>query len=163
MYSKLWDLKNSIVEPLLLCGNRPCVEFLVGRLGLSICGGGRQELAPSRPQPPTGGTDGIQPAAGSLADDPRVGAAPPTRVRERWCWVWCACRSAGSNIPAAQGIPRTHGVLGHRARENGIEPSGKPRRKTPAAYPPSARLGASQACLGDRAKALQTRCSTLRA
>ena len=36
MYSKLWDLKNSIVEPLLLCGNRPCVEFLVGRLGLSI-------------------------------------------------------------------------------------------------------------------------------
>jgi hypothetical protein len=36
MYSKLWDLKNSIVKQLLLCGNRPCVEFLVGRLGLSI-------------------------------------------------------------------------------------------------------------------------------
>ena len=31
------DLKNSIVEQLLLCGNRPCcVEFLVARLGLSI-------------------------------------------------------------------------------------------------------------------------------
>jgi hypothetical protein len=31
-----WGLKNSIFETLLLCGNRPCVEFLVGRLGLSI-------------------------------------------------------------------------------------------------------------------------------
>ena len=36
MYSKLWDLKNSIVEPLLLCGNRPRADFLGGRLGLSI-------------------------------------------------------------------------------------------------------------------------------
>ena len=47
-----------------------------------------QELAPSRPQPPTGGTDGIQPAAGSPTT-PGGGAAPPTRVRGWWCWVWC--------------------------------------------------------------------------
>jgi hypothetical protein len=50
--SKLWDLKNSIVEPLLLCGNRPCVEFLVACLGLSIWwrgGQGSGRLAP-RPQ-----------------------------------------------------------------------------------------------------------------
>jgi hypothetical protein len=31
-----WDLKNSIVETLLLYGNRPCADSLGARLGLSI-------------------------------------------------------------------------------------------------------------------------------
>ena len=46
-----------------------------------------QELAPSRPQPPTGGTDGIQPAAGSPTTP---GWCRPAHARAGgWCWVWC--------------------------------------------------------------------------
>ena len=46
-----------------------------------------QELAPSLPQPPTGGTYGIQPVAGS--------PTTPSGCRHAharagwWCWVWC--------------------------------------------------------------------------
>ena len=46
-----------------------------------------QELAPSRPQPPTGGTDGIQPAAGSPTTP---GWCRSAHARAGgWCWVWC--------------------------------------------------------------------------
>jgi hypothetical protein len=46
-----------------------------------------QELTPSRPQPPTGGTAGITPATGS----PTIpGVCRPAHARAGWwCWVWC--------------------------------------------------------------------------
>jgi hypothetical protein len=64
----------------------------------------RQELAPSWPQPPTGGTDTT---GGWLADDPR---APG----------WCRSAHAGFDVQErgikyTGAIPRVHGVLDHRA------------------------------------------------
>jgi hypothetical protein len=55
-----------------------------------------QELAPSRPHPPTGGTDGIQPAAGS--------PTTPQEVTSRKYHRGCACAPA-----AAQGESRGGG------------------------------------------------------
>jgi hypothetical protein len=78
-----------------------------------------QELAPSRPQPPaTGGTDGIQPAAGSPTTPGRCRSA---HARTGKVVLGLVYRSAGSNIPAAQ----YHGpaVFWAIARENGIEPN----------------------------------------
>jgi hypothetical protein len=46
-----------------------------------------QELALSLPQPPTGGTYGIQPVDGSLTT-PSGCRHAHARVG-RWCWVWC--------------------------------------------------------------------------
>jgi hypothetical protein len=79
-----------------------------------------QELAPSRPQPsPTGGTDEIQPAAGSLTtpgwhhfDHARAGW---------WCGVWCTgARAPYTTLPAA---PCHDGAVHWPiARENGVEP-----------------------------------------
>jgi hypothetical protein len=46
-----------------------------------------QELASSRPQPPTGGTDGIQPAAGSPTT---LSGCRPAHPRAGCvCWAWC--------------------------------------------------------------------------
>jgi hypothetical protein len=77
-----------------------------------------QELAPSRPQPPTGGTDGIQPATGGwLADDPRV-----VPLRPRACGVVVLGlvyrRREQETLPAAQ--YRVGPGLRAIARENGV-------------------------------------------
>jgi hypothetical protein len=77
-----------------------------------------QELAPSRPQPPTGGTDGIQPAAGSPTNP---GWCRPAHARAGGGGRDLVYRSAGFILPAAQG----HRANSARsiARENAIEDS----------------------------------------
>jgi hypothetical protein len=66
-----------------------------------------QELVPSRPQPPTGGTDGIQPVAGSPTT-PGWCRSAHARAGE-WCWVWCT----GARFKL------WGGPLAHRAGERG--------------------------------------------
>jgi hypothetical protein len=62
-----------------------------------------QELAPSRPQPPTGGRGhGRNTTGGWLADDPR-GAYRLDHARGWWCGVWCTDRSPVLFFPAAPG------------------------------------------------------------
>jgi hypothetical protein len=58
-----------------------------------------QELAPSRPQPPTGGMDGIQPAAGSLTTP---GWCRPAHARAGGWVLGLMYRSAQAALPAAQ-------------------------------------------------------------
>jgi hypothetical protein len=74
-----------------------------------------QELAPSQPQPPTGGTDGIQPAAGSPTTP---GWCRSDHARAGGVVLGLVYRSAFKTPPAAQG----HGRAGiwTTARENEV-------------------------------------------
>jgi hypothetical protein len=77
-----------------------------------------QELAPSRRPPPTGGTDGIQPAAGSPTTP---GWCRPAHARAGWwCGVWCTgarskpfrrrdanSRTAQNPVRERTGVPST--------------------------------------------------------
>ncbi len=92
-----------------------------------------QELAPSRPQPPTGGTDGIQPAAGSPTT-PGWCRSAPARAGW-WCWVWCTGARFKSYLRRHTTGPRCFWPSRGRTELKTANPGGcKPSRKASSSW-----------------------------